>query len=347
MTEKNKSNKPKDTNINDNIEVSINEDPKISIDNNGIIDVDAEEESIQDTNIEITVKESTKLEVDNLANTFIEQLKVAETVAKFVAESKTYRTPYIENILDGDGNIIKKVVNTSDIVAAILLGNEIGFTPMQSVLLGKQLSVNSFQCVLKGKALGLDPINALHNIKPIPSGGGLNFHTGVHIMEKLLIDSGVVFTILEDFHPYYWYCQPNGNILSDEEVEESLADKGEITLKLDRASIIKLATTGKAPIIKRRDFRTTIRYVRESKGIDVTFKFTLQEAIDAGWARGYHSSERDDNDEFVYSKGRDNWNRMPRIMTRNRNISLAANIVIADRLQGALYTNEEAQEIKG
>jgi len=320
------------------------------IDGNTETIIEPSAETIIGSNTTTIIEAKTANVIDNINdpkvsnNSLIEQLQVATQIAEFVANSSIYSKAFETNVLDKEGNIISKVINKNDIIGCILLGNAIGLNPMVSIVMGRQLNIYSYQCVVKGKALGLDAVSSLQNIKPIATKNGLTFHTGVHVIEKVLLDNGVKFEILEDFVQYYWYCLPNGIRLTDKEVEE-LDDSYEMTTSMDSAVHLAIAKNSKKPYIKRVDFRTTIKFDRPNKNTHLTMSYTLQEAIDAGLRKGYHSSDKDANGQFMYIEGRDNWNKMPRIMLRSRCISLGGNIIVADKLLSTL-TDDEAMEIE-
>ena len=108
---------------------------------------------------------------------------------------------------------------------------------------------------------------------------------------------------------------------------------------------IKKAVADGKKVVTRfvADRYTEINFKRESKNIDYTLKLTLQECTDAGWYKGYHSTEVDASGKPLFVEGKLNWNNMTRLMLRNRVISQGGRFVCDDKLNG-IYSTEEVSD---
>lgn len=247
---------------------------------------------------------------------------------------------------DSDG---KDQVNKSDIVANIVLGHELGLTPMASVVLGKRLTIKSYFSVVKGKTLGVDPVTAINKIYNIPTGNGDMVVVGVDIIEKVLLDCNVKYDILEDSAPIYNYYQAGRLMDNDEALDNDiLRDKFEVIYPTSTAADVKrIMDSGKIPITKKEyTKRTKIRFVRKEKDIDITISYTLQQAIDAGLYLGYHSKQVGNDNKPLLVEGKDNWNKNPETMLRNRTLSIGGRIIAADKLNGVYTDADIPAEVK-
>jgi len=283
----------------------------------------------------------------------VESLAMIPELQKYVegiAKSKAFTKNYTA---DKDGN-----VDPADIITAIMLGNEMGFAPMASVLLGNKLSINKYMSVVKGKALGIDSVTSVNKIYNIPTAKGDIIALAVDIHTKCLLDANVKFTLIEDFVPVYMYQSDKGNFTEKEVFNNDNTIKSEFYLipstytdavKLEIQEAVK---NHKICILKKQiDTRTTWRFERPAKGIDLTISYTLQEATDADLYAGYHSKLTDivrvqgkDTNQPRWMNGKDNWNNHYKTMLRNRPLEIGARIVVADKLQGT-YSFAEAYEI--
>lgn len=263
----------------------------------------------------------TKSSVDH----FIDVLQQAEKLAKYVSESKTFGKAF----QDEEGKI-----SEGDIVAAIVLGSELGIKPMSAITLGRRLNADAYFKVMKGKALGLDPISSLNSVSIIDTKNGPVIHTGVSVITKVLIDAGVQFEFLEDYTPVYKYVNAKTGTEVDYDRHKDriyIIDKETSKEDLEKASkedkiltIKKLATR-----------RTTISFDRVGFK-PFTISYTLQDATDAGLYKGITS-------DGVEVDGKANWNNHPATMLRNRPLTIGGRIVCGDRLQST-YSNDEASE---
>ena len=255
----------------------------------------------------------------------IHALKSAEALAEYIVKSETFA----KNFKDEDGN-----VNKSDVIAAIVLGSELGIPPMSAITLGKKLNTDAFFKVMRGKELGLDSISAMTNISIIPNKNGDTVHTGVHVIAKVLLDNKVKFKITEDFTPVYSYIstKTKNKVDVDRWREHIFSVDADTPIQ----DLNKAKEEGKILCTKRLETRrTTIVFNREGFE-EIEISYTLQQATDAGLYKGTTS-----DGEVV--EGKANWNNHPATMLRNRALAIGGRIICADKLQNT-YSSEEASE---
>lgn len=282
------------------------------------------------------------------SNPLIKNLQAAEEIAEFVVNSSTFGTAFEKREVvkddkgdpkpDKDGN--KQYVTTknkNDVVAAIMVGQEIGLSPMASITMGGKLNSKAFTKVKRGEALGIDPITALDVVDIIPSNNGDMVSLGVHIISKVLIDNGVKIEFLEDYKPVYVYYKAG----TTEEIDlDDYENYFVITKEVTKEQVTAAQKAGKLLVVRKYTRRTTVRLTRyDDKGNQtqsITKYYTLQMATDAGLYKGTTTTG-----ETVEGKG--NWNNHPYNMLTNRPLTIAGRIIISDKLYGT-YSKEEVSE---
>lgn len=285
----------------------------------------------------------TKRSVDNsqakLTNSLIRSIDEAEALAERVINSDTFgkafekRVPELDDkgkpIVDEDGEAITKVVkNKADVVAAIVLGNELGITPMASITLGARLNADAYTKVLRGRKLGLDPMTSINMINII---NGV-VSTGTHVVTGVLLRNNIRFQFIEDYDPIYGYTDSKNKKVEFDEDKHIVVDKSTNASKLQQA--IK---DGKVPVFKKIiDRRSSAIFNREGYE-PLKISYSLQEATDAGLYKGINSLGEE-------VEGKPNWNNHPATILRGRVLLIGGRIIAADYLDG-MYSNEEAEEI--
>lgn len=274
---------------------------------------------------------------------FIDSIKDAEQLAEYVVNSDTFGSAFEKKVpvLDEEGNpkvdennnkITKIIKNKADVIAAIILGAELGIEPMAAITLGKRLDANAYIKVSRGKKLGLDPMTSLDLIHIISTKNGQVVSTGIPVIAGVLLKNGIKVEVLEDFEPIdiqYNSFKDKTRVVYDPE-------KHIIINNITKEELESELKAGKIPVVKKiTDRRTTCVLTRDGQE-PFRMSYTLQEAIDAGLYKGKNS-----DGEVV--DGKDNWNKHPATMLRNRCITIAGRIIGADYLDG-MYSNEEAQE---
>jgi hypothetical protein len=292
-------------------------------------------------------KSQVKTQVSLKLQSFKDMIELATNIAEYI---KT--TPFADNfakdipVLDKDGNFIEdslgnkkteKKVDNNDIIACILLGEELGIPPMKAIMLGGSLNKDAILKVEIGKTLGLSAIRSLDSISVISTRAGTIPHLGVNIITKVLNEAGVKIKILEDFKAVYQYQDVYENtVLSEDEFNE--LEKIHIVKKSDtKEKIAELFSNGYSILVKQEiTKRTKVRLERKEQE-PVEISYTLKEATEAGLYKGKDSSGKTVD-------GKDNWNKHPSTMLRNRAITIAGRIIAADKLN-KIYSTEEALEI--
>lgn len=275
--------------------------------------------------------------------------KISEFVDS-VANSNLFNAPFKSKNPDTGEMEIDK----SSIIACVILGMEMGLAPAASLMMGKKLNQGAYFSVMRGNALGLDPITSISKIYNITTSAGSILSLAVDIIVKVMIDSGCILDYIRDYEytPIYkdlvsgiyvghqhQLTDKDGNLKSNFFIYKDGISGDEIKEAKSKGSTI-IVQSGQTYV-------TTLRIIRKLKGeviFDNTFHYSIQDAIEAGLHRGYSVNLVDKAGKPLLIEGRDNWNKHPSTMLRNRVSSIGGRIAVADKLQGT-YSHEEAMEI--
>lgn len=271
-----------------------------------------------------------------LAVNQINSFEQAEALADWIAQSPVFNKGFKEQVQKEDGTS-ELVVNKSAIVTCLLLGNELGFTPMVSVTFGKTLDRDAAIKVERGRSMGLNPMAAMQNIYVFSTSQAEIVYTGIHVVNKVLTDAGIKRKILEDgTKPFYIYryCKKE---LANELVDYNKETKDDFVVINDGHTadyIDKEVQEGKIPIIRYATRRALVELTRGDESIAIPY--TLQQAIDAGLYVGTKS-------DGTESKGKANWNTHPETHLIKMSIMLGGRIIASDKLNG-IYVDSELHQ---
>lgn len=271
-----------------------------------------------------------------LAVNQINSFEQAEALADWIAQSPVFNKGFKEQVQKEDGTS-ELVVNKSAIVTCLLLGNELGFTPMVSVTFGKTLDRDAAIKVERGRSMGLNPMAAMQNIYVFTTSQAEIVYTGIHVVNKVLTDAGVKRKILEDgTKPFYIYryCKKE---LANELVDYNKETKDDFVVINDGHTadyIDEQVQEGKIPIIRYATRRALVELTRGDESIAIPY--TLQQAIDAGLYVGTKS-------DGTESKGKANWNTYPETHLIKMSIMLGGRIIASDKLNG-IYVDSELHQ---
>lgn len=271
-----------------------------------------------------------------LAVNQINSFEQAEALADWIAQSPVFNKGFKEQVQREDGTS-ELVVNKSAIVTCLLLGNELGFTPMVSVTFGKTLDRDAAIKVERGRSMGLNPMAAMQNIYVFSTSQTEIVYTGIHVVNKVLTDVGIKRKILEDgTKPFYIYryCKKE---LANELVDYNKETKDDFVVINDGHTadyIDKQVQEGKIPIIRYATRRALVELTRGDESIAIPY--TLQQAIDAGLYIGTKS-------DGTESKGKANWNTHPETHLIKMSIMLGGRIIASDKLNG-IYVDSELHQ---
>lgn len=271
-----------------------------------------------------------------LAVNQINSFEQAEALADWIAQSPVFNKGFKEQVQKEDGTS-ELVVNKSAIVTCLLLGNELGFTPMVSVTFGKTLDREAAIKVERGRSMGLNPMAAMQNIYVFSTSQTEIVYTGIHVVNKVLTDAGIKRKILEDgTKPFYIYryCKKE---LANELVDYNKETKDDFVVINDGHTadyIDKQVQEGKIPIIRYATRRALVELTRGDESIAIPY--TLQQAIDAGLYIGTKS-------DGTESKGKANWNTHPETHLIKMSIMLGGRIIASDKLNG-IYVDSELHQ---
>lgn len=271
-----------------------------------------------------------------LAVNQINSFEQAEALADWIAQSPVFNKGFKEQVQREDGTS-ELVVNKSAIVTCLLLGNELGFTPMVSVTFGKTLDRDAAIKVERGRSMGLNPMAAMQNIYVFSTSQTEIVYTGIHVVNKVLTDAGIKRKILEDgTKPFYIYryCKKE---LANELVDYNKETKDDFVVINDGHTadyIDEQVQEGKIPIIRYATRRALVELTRGDESIAIPY--TLQQAIDAGLYVGTKS-------DGTESKGKANWNTHPETHLIKMSIMLGGRIIASDKLNG-IYVDSELHQ---
>lgn len=271
-----------------------------------------------------------------LAVNQINSFEQAEALADWIAQSPVFNKGFKEQVQKEDGTS-ELVVNKSAIVTCLLLGNELGFTPMVSVTFGKTLDREAAIKVERGRSMGLNPMAAMQNIYVFSTSQAEIVYTGIHVVNKVLTDAGIKRKILEDgTKPFYIYryCKKE---LANELVDYNKETKDDFVVINDGHTadyIDKQVQEGKIPIIRYATRRALVELTRGDESIAIPY--TLQQAIDAGLYVGIKSDGTESN-------GKANWNAHPETHLIKMSIMLGGRIIASDKLNG-IYVDSELHQ---
>ena len=263
-----------------------------------------------------TALEKTNMQGQDLAVHSISSFTQAESLAEWIASSPVINKEFKEVAITEDGKE-QLIVNKSAIVTCLLLGNELGFSPMVSITFGKALNREAVIKVKRGEAMGLNPQAAMSNIYVFKTSQTEIVYTGIHVVNKVLTDAGVIRNVIDDASKPYYYYKYVKQELRDQEV---LYDE---TTKNDYV------------VLRYTTRRALVELVRGKERIAIPY--TLQEAIDADLYEGTKTNGE-------HSKGKSNWNAHPKTHLIKMSIMLGARIIASDRLNG-IYLGDEIPQI--
>ena len=269
--------------------------------------------------------------INTIMASTLANLESAKNIAESIKNSnlgKNFET------IDKDNN---PVINTDDIVAAILLGAELGLTPMKTLMLGRELNDKTYISIVRGRSLGLDEVTSMKNIHVFKTSGGSCIYVGVHIVSKILTDCKVDIQWIDDYKTVYTYIDSALNMeLDSEKVESNLDRYYIITDKTDVDKLQEAIKAGKKVLRRKSDKLTSAKFIRGDRQ-PVHIKFYLSEAVEAGLYKGVKS-------DGTAVDGKSNWNNYPSRQMRNRVIIYGGREVAADKLHG-IYLPDEVSSI--
>lgn len=280
-----------------------------------------------------TALEKTNMQGQDLAVHSISSFTQAESLAEWIASSPVFNKEFKEVAITEDGKE-QLIVNKSAIVTCLLLGNELGFSPMVSITFGKHLNREAVIKVKRGEAMGLNPQAAMSNIYVFKTSQTEIVYTGIHVVNKVLTDVGVKRTIVDDgSKPFYYYKYVKQSLANQEVIYDDSTKDNFVIINDGHGEkwIDEQVQKGKIPIIRFSTRRALVEL--ERNGEKIAIPYTLQEAIDADLYEGTKTNGD-------HSKGKSNWNAHPKTHLIKMSIMLGARIIASDRLNGIYIADE-------
>lgn len=266
----------------------------------------------------------------------ISNLEKLDKLVDYIANSDIYNKGFMTNeVVDGNPTGVR-VVSKSSIATCLLLGNELGFKPMESITLGRRLDDEAVVKIHTGRDLGLSPMSAMKNIYVWKGGGNREIvYTGIHVIYKCLNEEGVKINVIDDgTKPFYYYTNKQTN---EELPEYNPRTHVLLNGELSMAEIKQGLENKLIPVVRNQTYRGLVELVRGEQKIAIPF--TLRQAVEAGLYKGVNSfGDKVD--------GKDNWNKYPAIHLVKMSVMNGARMIIGDRLNGKIYIAEEIDFIK-
>ena len=270
----------------------------------------------------------------------LKNLEDLDRFATFVSESDTLSAQFKKN--DKDGHPIP--INKSDIVACVLIGNEIGLSPILSLQLGSRINPNSILAVQRGREMGLSSIDALEQIHILidKKTGKITTHTGLHVVKASLLRAGITHRFITNYAPVYKYITPEGIELRKDEVFDNDGEVKRSVAILDPMSItegqIKEATDKNKDVVLKTYLyhESRVVFTRNINNETITreYSFNSDEARSAGYLPAQTADGVID--------GRPSWIRMPHRMFPKEVYIYGARDIADDILRGMLVHHEAA-----
>ena len=278
-------------------------------------------------------------------NSLIENLMLFDQFAETILKTE-YANNYKKNVKDPVTGEVSTIIAKEDIIASLLIGQEIGIKPMGCLALGKNLNAKSYFSVLKGRELGLDPITSISKIYNISTSNGDVLALAVDIINKTIIENSQRVELIRDYELVPMYYVLNTNVYVGHKynvVDEKGILKSNYFIYKNGMKPEEVAANLSKIIIQATGYThvTSLRIVTNIK--DTTYHYSIQEAIDAGLYMGYHSTLKDAKGNPLYVSGKSNWNNHPATMLRNRVTSIGGRDSVPHKLQGS-YSHEEVAE---
>lgn len=247
----------------------------------------------------------------------------------------------IENFsraVDRDGKSVLEV-STGDVLACMGMAAAFGIDPVVGLSLGKLFTKEGFMKASSAQAMGLDPLTGMKLFNAIPdSKGGVKIELGVQGMNIQALKAGIICELIEDYVPVPFYVTLKGNVYLGTVIDpkqflvinlptdkSTQAETDALQKVIDDAKIANrtLCLIGG---ITRRTTMTATRYKPDGSTYSITRHYELQEAIEAGLAKGTTVAGED-------VKGKANWTN-PKDMMSPRVQGRCLKLIGADTTQG-------------
>lgn len=228
-------------------------------------------------------------------------------------------------------NITPANTKPDSVKAAMLIGSELGLTPLLSIMLVNKLTFANVPKLIRGKMLGLDVIQSLDNIYLIPTSRGELTVIGNNILTGLMRKANIEFDVTEDCVPITRKIgvskEIKGSIIPD-----ALFNSSKFTwMPFDASFTQVIIDSIKSEIpnimfytVEVLDYRTTIIFKRRGMK-DHTETFYYSQAVETGLT------------------SKDNW-KDKRIMMRHRCLGRGMRFVGGDKIND-LYLPSEVIEL--
>ena len=288
---------------------------------------------------------------DNIPTTFssnnlasfeqlLHEVEIIEKIIDKLIDSKVVKDNFSRAVTQGNKEVLE--VDRGDVMICLQMAQHLGIPPLTALSMGKVFNKVGYLKAVTGVALGFDPMISQTKFFGFED-KDKNLQAGMYVatMQILCAKEGIRLEYIEEDVPVKWYKSsnndfmgttllPNMLIVPDSKVVASWTDseKEEFQLKLLDPNILGCTVGG----ITRR---TTVRAYRTHKDNttqEVTRSYCLQEAIDAGLAKGRTTWGTNVD-------GKNNWVNVADMLS-TRAIGRVLKVIGADALKGVSLVDE-------
>ncbi len=261
--------------------------------------------------------------------------------ALMTIEDDPNNNPLFDNFKykDKDG---KEQISKSQALATIVLGHELGLSPLVSLQLGKEITPSKMFAIDAGKRLGLSPLQSLKKIHTIPTKGGYVLFMGIDLITSQLIKAKVQFKLVKDREPVYSYLVKGTTGFVPTTKDRVLDEDGKLMDKyflIDDTSTqdeVNKAKESNKKFVQRivTDYVTSWELKREGYEPFISDYFR-SEAVAAGLLPSFNSKGEKLTD------GKTNWLMDERKMLQHRALSRGGRTYAADVLENSYEKESE------
>lgn len=275
------------------------------------------------------------------ATSFVDSLVEKDEEGNIVSSDIT------KNFISRDSKGIERF-SKGDALACIILGQELGLSPLISLSLGKEINPSKVYAIDKGRSMGLSALESIKLVHTIPSKGGFVIFVGVDLIARQLIKAGITFEQVQDYAPCYSYSVydktsksfvpvDTDRVIVNNEVSNKffLLDATTTQEELDKAK-----SEGKLILKKSISDYVTSWLFKRPGFVPYLSQFYRSEAVKAELIATYNAKN-----ELVTS-GKDNWNKYEKQMMRNRAFATGGRKIGADVLNGVYEKYSESEFVE-
>ena len=270
----------------------------------------------------------------------LQEVEVIEKIIDKLIDSKIVKDNFSRSVTQGNKEVLE--VDRGDVMICLQMAQHLGIPPLTALSMGKVFNKVGYLKAVTGVALGFDPMISQTKFFGFED-KDKNLQAGMYVatMQILCAKEGIRLEYIEEDVPVKWYKSssndfmgttllPNMLVVPDGKLVASWTDAQKEAFQLKLLDPNTLGCT-----IAGTTRRTTVRAYRKHKDgstQEVTRSYCLQEAIDAGLAKGKTTTG-----ETVL--GKSNWVNVADMLSA-RAIGRVLKVIGADALKGVSLVDE-------